>query len=923
MLDIIVNGQRIAIERGTSIQVEFNSSIFSTDGIEGDVAYSFDVPAAPNDLIFESARFVYVQRRRKYACTILLAGTPIGNGNLYVTKATKDTYSCELAVNAFPDGWRDRKLRDNDYGDDIIISDNYANHKQNWLDFLQSTLAADSIVKFPLFLDEDYYDDNEDFGFFEGFATYPIGPVKNYDKTAKFVNRLSFYIDANNDPHVTDAPIDDLNGQERVEWRIFNKMNYISKANSTGTISERKERNQFSFTPAIRLSFIFRKVMEASGYKICGNFITNADFLQLWHQSLQSMDGTYADYASEYAFSELTRYEDTRSYSSPSQTEIPFVLEPSERDCVELAVITNHQPTISYDRRCFKHLYPGTYRYQITVRFNGGFFAQIVPTNYQYENSYSYTVMRLRVHCEDSDNPVGFGCTPSSYTIRPLYSDEYPVGSYTPRSRKGVLYDEVGYKKNDPIGTRAGGAFQAHKIGDTDIYEVSVDFYADIDLDNVGKIYIIETEYITLPNVEHFIEQNNDWILAIGSPFGHLASELDCKITYSPETQSCENIYTNHLHYGDHMPDKTNSEFLSALCNLFGVALFCDSIEHKMELSLICDILKSKTINLTNFILTNETSIGSQEKKLYTYTIPPLISGGSIGKILPEITYRWEFNEAGLEYGNSVLVRSENKYMTSVKEGDSYLNWKFEWRDNGGNNEELAVGENDDNEGETKVEVAVKIPHLDRMMHWDYGISRDDMIVDYGSHTSHDTSDLFSRPIDFPIISGRCGSFLNDSDAEMDLILLRYRGWGVIPYNFYVLWKIGQDNHIYIKNFSEGDRYYERMSPVCYDNSNGIGNRVPGNDLTATGEHSIGEVYVKPWLQLLSNYEKITYRFLLPPAKLLEVIRLFRPQNAAPENQVRWIFVENVRVLPIRMTFEIVEGKDQILTEIECAKPVV
>lgn len=920
MLDIIVNGQPIAIARGTSIQVEFNNSIFSTDGIEGDVAYSFDVPAAPNDLIFGSARFVYVQRRRKYDCAILLAGTPIGNGSLYVTKATKDTYSCEVAVNAFPDGWRDRKLRDNDYGPDIVISDDYTRHRRNWLEFLQSTLADDSIVKFPLFLDEEYYDDNEDFGFFEGLATYPIGAVKNYDKTARFVNRLSFYLDTTQSPNVTEEPTDDLDGQQRVEWRIFNRVNYISKENSDATISERKERNQFSFAPAIKLAFIFRKVMEASGYKICGNLITNADFLQLWHQSLQSMDGTYADYANEHAFSCLTRDEDITRYDSPYQPETSFALEPSERDCVELAVITIHQPSISYDRRCFKHLYPGTYRYQITVRFNGGFFNKVQG---DYPDSYNYTVMRLRVHREDSDPPAGFGCTPSSYTIRPLYSDEYPVGwQQHVKSRDGVLYDEVGYEKNDPIGTRAGGAFQAHEIGESDIYEVSVDFYADIDLDNVGKTYIIETEYITLPNIEYFIEQRNGWNVGGVQPSGHLASQLECRITYSPETHSCENLYTNRLHYGDHMPDKTNSDFLSALCNLFGVAVFCDSIGKRMELTLIRDILHSQAIDLSTLILTDETSIGLHEKKRYTYSLPPLTSGGDTGKLLPEITYRWELPEAGLEYGNSVLVRSENKYMASVKEGDSYLNWKFEWRDNGGNGENLLVGDNDDSEGETKVEVAVKIPHLDRMMHWDYGISRDDMTVEYGSHTSRDYSDLFSRPLDFPIISGRCVSFLNDGDAEMDLILLRYRGWSVIPYKISVSWQIGQNNNICIKNFSEGDRYYERMSPVCYDNSNGIGNRVPGNDLTATGENSIGEVYVKPWLQLLGNYEKITYRFLLPPARLLEVIRLFRPQDAAPENQVRWLFVENVRVLPIRMTFEIVEGKDRILTEIECAKPV-
>ena len=917
MLDIIVNGQRIAIERGTSIQVEFNSSIFSTDGIEGDVAYSFDVPAAPNDLIFESARFVYVQRRRKYACAILLAGTPIGNGNLYVTKATKDTYSCELAVNAFPDGWRDRKLRDNDYGDDIIISDNYANHKQNWLAFLQSTLADDSIVKFPLFLDEEYYDDNEDFGMWNGQANYPMGPILGYNRPSKFVNRLSFYVDGNDTPHVTAEPTDDLNNQERVEWRIFNDTVMISEDGGDGSITERKELNQFSFAPAIKLSFIFHRLLRSLGYQIKGNFTANNDFKALFHQSLRSMDGTFADYSADYKYSEF----EYRGVCPPNG---PLTITTEDDNCVQIVVSGHYIAGVLQDALSFKPLYPGNYKFQFSIKFDD----TISPLGREesnieeHEESYRYTCIELCIRKKTGASVTNsYGHNSDDYTFRPLYASD---GSNIGATGDGVLYHQLGYLRNNYVGTMAGTVIQVDKDGGDGYF--TVQFYADIAQTDVNEQFVISFGKVITGDVEFFVDGNYSNVDAPNVGANPVSQQgnfsLTCKITYKPASNGIENIYTNRLHYANHVPDITNTEFISTLRNMFGLAVFTDSIAKEMEFSFIKDILVASSLDLTIDVLNEESAIERGSCKLLKYHIPPLSSGESSGgTMLDEVTYRWELPDAEDEVGDYRLVRSENKYMRSMKEEDAYRNWKFEWRENGGNNETLIVGGLDQADGEESLSMNVKIPHIDRMMHWKFETA---MLYTYGSHTSQDDAAIYSRPLDFPIIAGACGSFLNEGDFDQPFILLRYRGWTTIPYSQYISWHSnGQMSHVYFKNFSEGDRCYERMSPVCYDNSNGVGQRVPGNDLTATGEHSIGEVYVKPWLQLLSNYEKITYRFLLPPAKLLEVIRLFRPQDAAPENQVRWIFVENVRVLPIRMTFEIVEGKDQILTEIECAKPVV
>ena len=167
MLTIEVNGTALHITKGTSLQMEVNSSVFSTDGIEGDIMFTFDVPAKSNDAVFRHARFVYVQRLKKYTCTVLAGGIEIARGDLYIQKATSTVYSCGLVINPWPTDYADRMLCDNDYGEDIVISRNASEHNAKWIEFLKSTLNPGSVIKFPLFLDTFFYGSgNNDFGWF-------------------------------------------------------------------------------------------------------------------------------------------------------------------------------------------------------------------------------------------------------------------------------------------------------------------------------------------------------------------------------------------------------------------------------------------------------------------------------------------------------------------------------------------------------------------------------------------------------------------------------------------------------------------------------------------------------------------------------------------------------------------------------------
>jgi hypothetical protein len=83
MFKLIVDNKEIFIRKNTSVQLEVNNSIFSTEKTEGEVIFTFDVPAKQNDLIFDHARFVFVKRMKKYECKIEVGGYLIGKGDLY------------------------------------------------------------------------------------------------------------------------------------------------------------------------------------------------------------------------------------------------------------------------------------------------------------------------------------------------------------------------------------------------------------------------------------------------------------------------------------------------------------------------------------------------------------------------------------------------------------------------------------------------------------------------------------------------------------------------------------------------------------------------------------------------------------------------------------------------------------------------
>lgn len=899
MIRIIVSGKELSIEKGTSIHFELNNSIFSTTDIDGEYAYEFDVPAKENDAVFNCARFVYVNRKKRYDCQISIGSSSIGSGYLYIMKATKTKYSCAVTINVFPAGWSEQAIRDNNYGEDIIISDNSMYHRQNCLQFLKNTLEDQSIIKFPIFMDDTYYEDNNDFGFFGGNETYPIGHVYGYTPLSKFVNRLSFYLNGTEKVVTDRALLNDHQHSVHRGWSIFNDAQTVSEFDAANNTVERIERNQYSFAPAFRLNYLLEKAIENAGMKLKGNYLNDSDTRNILYQSLKSLDNNNTVYT-DSSFSNLSCNESIATFDKGALNygvnPVPIVLTTQTDNCISLYGSTPYGQ--------FRPLYPGLYKFEIEISFNNTQLGLEVVNG-----ANKYNVISISIAKKDNTLTSLFGISNNNTSLHPIYSDE--AGHV---DRDGVLMHKFGYYRGQQICARSC-ELSIDTSGNT--ATIKHQFSVTINQQDVGSNYRIILSKVKLADVEAWINQNpNEMDGTIYAGFGDPVygyCQLGCDIHFDP-TFSVDNIFTNRIHIADFMPAMTNADLLKTVRNLYGLTLFINGQTQEIEMSFIKDILKANAIDISQYELDDETIIDKYEDRYYVYHLKPLNSPPiNEYRKLSSVIFTGQLPEAFFNINNIALVYNQNKYFTSKKTEDAVENWKYVWESCGGNDEKLIVGEKDDNNTNDTIEPDCSIPEMDFMIPWEFP----QQTVTCGDGVTNTTHQLYSRPFNFPIISARCNSFLNDGDNNLSLILLKYQGAIEIPYHYEYVLGAGGNATVNFKNFLNAPRYYEFASPVSYSR---VDQRLPGYDLTATGEYSIGENYIKPWIDFLSRYEKITKKFYLPVAKLMEVIELFRPQTGEPQNQKRFVFVDNTKYLPIKITFDVKQSNSNVLVEMELAR---
>lgn len=335
------------------------------------------------------------------------------------------------------------------------------------------------------------------------------------------------------------------------------------------------------------------------------------------------------------------------------------------------------------------------------------------------------------------------------------------------------------------------------------------------------------------------------------------------------------NIFTDRFKIASLFPDLGNAAFANAIIKDLGMCYFIDSRSGSIEMISFRDLLESKSIDLSSYVLTNETDMEKPTDRKTLYTIKAVKSD-----TLTEEERRFaketnRFNNIGNlspRVGDIIFVRDMNAYFLVGEEQNENGVWRETYDEYAGNDKALVIGEGK----EESVSSTSKVPAL--------------ATTDYRAVGQGTYGNVLIPNIPMELKSVLSG---NENEDKSDLVLLQYRGM----------------KEAEIEGDSNTMRYAD-MNPVS----------AKGFSLTATGDDSLGEKYLRPYITIREQSRTITYKLRVPILKALEIIRLVQPQHEEPRSQVRCVMIDNVKSMPRKISLQIDNNDSLVLCEIEAAK---
>jgi len=796
MIRIVVDKQDLTLYRDTSFVMELNNPVFSTEAIEGDVVYNFDIPVAGNERVFGFAHLPYTQEQRTYDCLVFVDGVQLIHGNLIVQKSTRLSYSVAIVVNPFPEGWADRSVRDNE-DEEIVIARRFKTRREEWVDFLQASIADDSNVKFGMFQDEEGYGDAN-----ETFQNHPA-----YEPMQKMVNRLFVF---NN--QVVNNSADNPSNLFGV---IFNKyrVHWIEIAGeSYRRIDERIPMNVFCFCPQLRLVSIFEKFIHNGGYSTMGAFFNDTNIHSIFLQSTKALDGVSSE------FSEMSNMGHLSAYVYDSYITDDFVRVHSNWHQYEPGgLYDNTGVTVfdsNYDRTLFDEI-------QATANLiNVNFYHQFMLDR---TGHYRFTI-RLRINPCDMIVQLRI----MIFVGNRMDFDGDPRGE--------VVY--LSELFNMPIdGSYVERAFILH-LDNVRTFSLKICRERPNMQFVVDGVNVSRTQYITV----------------------HHLSDIEIQQLDSEDEKEL-NIFARSFVPMRFLPDISNSDFLKLVCNSLGLTCFFDYRTRKTEFGFVKDLQKSNYLVVDDLILDREMSkdVEDGEGVHFKYDSLSKDEDSSITDWDGTVDNRNLLPDPNDNAGRIWLVSGENAFYEVAFNDRSDGSVEAVWERKCSADHPLVVGG-----GKTEITPVAYVPDL----------------VAYDTH----------KDVLIPDIPVKIESDMFGTEASDKLILLLYRG---------------------------KQTFTDRQGRMTYQIENMMPFFSGALSLTASGANSIGEEYLKPWLDILSSECFITHKFLLPIGKVLEVMRLLRPQDMPPEEQTRFIMVNNVRILPKKISIQIDNSSDLYLCEIQ------
>lgn len=820
MIKIFVENKEIYIRKGTSIQLEVNNSVFSVGSTDGEIVFTFSIPAEINDLIFKHARFVYVQRMEKFNCRIEVSGHEIANGDLYIQTSDESSYSVGVVVNPFPDKFQSKSLNENDFGEKITISESVHEHNSKWKEFLQDSLDPDSNIKFPLFLNPKFYgDSNPDFGYYQligpGYISgYPDASLTGIkiDPDHKFVNRLFF--DDNGDV------IEEIQNSKGI--RIFNKQGS-------------NNMNSFTFCPAFRVIYILESIFKTAGYTLTGSFKTDPFAVKNFMQSLRAMDGNKLQYDVYKTFKKITF--NTPTYFSHDN--FPHTIVNNVDICMKFEVDGNTYETFANTNT------------QIGVSGVLKIKTYIPDTVLKFDdvNNILYRFAFLIVNAEEG-----------------LPDFCWRNGNQAAYQGAGTLFptNKGGFIKIFGDGT-VGNSFG---YNGSDYYELSIPFN---NFSSVQAGPIVSRKYkFILAKIGLQVDPNNSnqQYFQIVS-WEKFVPNTDFELSFYNH-----NIFAKEFNIADFMPNITNLDFINEVCKMFGVAQYIDSTKKVIEFSFIRDILKSKKVlDISEYCINVIPKIGEDVKKQYSISF-----GTESDQTLPDgfidpVEKFTDIPQAKLHIGKFCYVRKYNSIYQSIaikNEDGVILSYKWEWFS--GNISKKIIGENEN----TDITSVFKIGYQKE------GIK------------------TINTPI-FPVIDHIGYSPVLHSENQTS------------DFPAFILTNYGNERLYYSKFGNYVNK--EKFRVICPEDASNY-----GLDLTVNTEKSIGNVLISPWLNFISNYETVNHKFALPVTTFLNVLKTLKPQDKPISEQERFLMVNNIKLLPIKMKFTFTIGSIYVIADIDFAK---
>lgn len=875
MIEIYVNHKPLAIPPDTSVVLEQNSNLLGESGFGSDIVWTFDIPAEENTEVLDGAQYVYKSGAKKYGCDARHNGVVVATGSLYVQQATRDTISCGMTINEMGDKWGERKLKDNEYGEDIVIADNINDHKEGWRALLRQSLHVDSIFKFFLFGSSSLYQDNDAFGHHinqQGESV--LSGLDNEDTRAddspqyrSYVNRL--FLNG-------DSDIIELGDGVSQGVRIFNRQG------DAGT-----KMNGYTFCPALRLDWLLRKVFANAGYSVSGDFLRDYNVQQLYVQSLHCMDGDELQYPKINQAEVMSPVAQSSVYSAGGSG-------------MMVKTDSGYGPGFQFDRALDDFLvnfqfflpdnqlpYPTTQpsglwkgvqkSFAILIkRTDAAMPAQLwasaadTESNVFVTNTY-LTAKTLMFDADDNIKKImpslaGYAIieynasSVGSFRIltpSPLYgivlltpTSPSPNANYTNREdsyKRGIAKILMTMARNQSIG-----------------YELRL-----VQCDVLSSLGVAQQRY-------PYSTDDAEWSFNSFSSLFYIDNiEQVTGEIYTDYEKHPLNIFDSKLRWKDHVPNLTNAELVKAISDMFALNVYVDSARKDVELSFFSNIDKAGAIDITDYVIDKEVTRETYEPKRYEITIDSTRPQKEMAEpcILPDVTVYDALPLAEHNENRHAFVETENMFRSVEHKDDN----SYSWTPGHGNDKALKVGDSEDDP--EKVSIDVKVPNM--------------RTVD--THSGY--TDKYVMEIDEQGVSPM---FDKEYTGEFDLIITQYRGTREIT--------LKEDP----ENGQIARARIEVANPTSYFAD---GTKEQGYiDLTTTGETSIGEQRLKPLYRMLSNNIPVTLRAIVPTHIALEVYRLMAPQGKPASMQQRWLIFQNQRYLPKRVTYEFGSGENVLLT---------